>query len=567
MQKFSTLIEPVILRAKTDPEKISIVFIPEKGQPEDISALKFHHNSLAYARALQKIGVKPEDLVILVLRNSPTLLYAFWGSLYLGAIVSIFPFLTEKLDPVIYQERVKILVTNSGAKVVITFPEFQQNLQELLHESGCRVLSTDDVPVEEENGSIETLWAEPDGNKIAFLQHSSGTTGLQKGVALSHRAVLNHLDSLGKAIDLSPEDSIVSWLPLYHDMGLIGGFVFPLVTGNPLIIMSPFHWVRDPKTLFQLISKYRATLCWLPNFAFNHCVRTIRERDFTGLDLSSMRAFINCSEPARLDSISSFIRTFSSLGVKPSKIAVSYGMAENTFAATQTRIGEMPRIDWVVTKALQEDRKAIVAEPDSPGSMPMVSCGSVIPRTEIAVVDSHGRHLSERQVGEFLIRSDCMLTGYYRRPELTKQMMIDGWFYSGDIGYIADGQIYVSGRKKDMIIVGGKNVFPQDIEAIANTVHGVHPGRAVAFGVFDEKLGSEKIILVCEQDDPNAGEDEKFHIERELRKRVVQQTEVTLGDVRLVEDRWLIKTSSGKIARSANRDKYLQFFSIENEDV
>lgn len=553
-----TLIQPVINRAQTDPQRNILIFIGEDGGEETLTALQFHRSTVDYARSLQGIGIGPEDLVVLVLKHSQVLLSAFWGALYLGAIPSIFPFLTEKLNPELYMQRVQTLVTHEGAKAVITFPEFKDELTKLLAEADCRVLSTDEVPAGRSEAGA-TFWQHPEGEKIAFLQHSSGTTGLQKGVALSHRAVLNQVESYRKAIQLTAEDIVVSWLPLYHDMGLIAGFVMPIVTGTPLVLMSPFHWIRDPKILLQAIDKHKGTLCWLPNFAYNHLARAVRPNYLEGIDLSSWRAAINCSEPAYAQSHRVFLEKFAPYGLRESALTVCYAMAENTFAVSQSQIGQAAGLDWVQIAPLQQERRAIPAEPESPGAMSVVSCGLPIEGTEVAVVDVDGQFLPERREGEIVIKSNCMLTEYYKRPDITAEAIVDGWYHTGDMGYIANGQVYISGRKKDMIIVGGKNIYPQDLEAIANHVTGIYPGRAVAFGLYDERMGSEAVVMVAEML-PEGERPEPAEIERDLRRQTVEQTEVTLSDVRLVEGRWLIKTSSGKIARNDNRQKYLGQF-------
>ena len=565
LPSYNTLTEAVIRRAEESPEARSVIFLHDDGSEHTIRAAEFHARNLAYAGALQRLGVGPEDLVILVLKHSETLLSAFWGAMYLGAIASIFPFLTEKLDPDLYKERVKALVTQEQARAVITFPEFKDELSALLADTGCEVLSSDEALYPSKGSGYEPSINFVSGEKIAFLQHSSGTTGLQKGVALSHRAVLNQVRAYSVSIDLRTDDVVVSWLPLYHDMGLIAGFVMPLVAGVPLVLMSPFAWVRSPKLLLQAASAHRATLTWLPNFAYNHSVRGIRERDMEGVDLSSLRAVINCSEPVRHDSQQTFLQRFAPYGLQESALSACYAMAENTFAVTQTPTGQPPRVDWVLTGVLQSEKRAepaplaepVEARPVSPeGVTPMVSCGLPIPGTEVRIVDPQRKALPERQVGEVALRGDCMLSGYYHRADATAQAIHAGWYFTGDMGYMADGELYISGRKKDMIIVGGKNVFPQDLEAIANSVPGLYPGRSVAFGVVDERMGSETIVMVCELEDETAGEDACSAIERELRQRIVKQTEIALNDVLLVGHRWLIKTSSGKIARGDNRQKY-----------
>lgn len=559
-----TLTQSIIQRAQTDPAHRALVFMSDDGRVEHISAARFHTEASQYALALQASGVQENDLVILVLQHSQTLLFAFWGAMYLGAIASIFPYLTEKLDPAIYLEQVRQLVTHSKARAVITFPKFKGELTALLAEAGATVLSTADISQAQTDLPRTALWPAFSADKIAFLQHSSGTTGLQKGVALSHRSVLNQIHAYSEAIQLNAQDVVVSWLPLYHDMGLIAGFVMPLVCGAPLVLMSPFKWVRDPKVLMQAIHKQRGTLCWLPNFAYNHSARTIRPRDMEGIDLSSMRAFINCSEPVHLDSHRVFLNKFGPYGLREQALSTCYAMAENTFAVTQHPAGEQAHVDWVNTRALQEQRLAQPApeaaseQPGSTGSTPMVSCGFPISGTQICVMDELGRRLPDRRVGEIALRSDCMLSGYYLRPEVTAQALRDGWYYTGDMGYIADGALYITGRKKDLIIVGGKNIYPQDLEAIANITPGIIPGRSVAFGLYDESLGSENIVVVCEVENGAYSDDEYKAIEMDLRRRVVQRSEVALTDVRLVGERWLIKTSSGKISRSANRDKYVK---------
>jgi acyl-CoA synthetase (AMP-forming)/AMP-acid ligase II len=388
---------------------------------------------------------------------------------------------------------------------------------------------------------------------IAFLQHSSGTTGLQKGVALSHRAVLNQLASYSDAIALNEDDVIVSWLPLYHDMGLIAGFLLPLVQGVPLVLMSPFDWAKHPALLFRAIHEHHGTLCWLPNFAYNHCARRIRPRDLEGLSAASMRMFINCSEPVYAESHTLFLERFASLGITPEMLTVSYAMAENTFAVTQTPPGETPHVDIVDRATLEEH---LVAQPTESGAhaVAKVSCGKPITNARVRVLDDSGNPPPERHVGELAVHSDCMLTGYYQRADLDP--FKEGWYLTGDRGYIADGEVYIVGRSKDLIINAGKNIYPQDIEALVNTIPGVHAGRAVAFGVPDMREGTELIAVVAEVETEAA--DERQTIDRAIRQTVAQGSTVTVSYVKLVDSRWLIKTSSGKIARGANREKWLR---------
>jgi fatty-acyl-CoA synthase len=552
-----TLVQPVVERARQQPQQPALIFIHDDGQEETISAGQFHQEATAYAAALRQIGIRKGELVVLVLQHSRVLLSAFWGALYLGAVPSIFPFLTEKLDSAVYKERLHALITRAEVQAVITYPAFQEELQALLGKAGCQVLSTEDVP-ETAVSPSQTIAYPTNADQLAFLQHSSGTTGLQKGVALTHRAALNQIHAYSQAIALQPDDVVVSWLPLYHDMGLIAGFVMPIVTGVPLVLLSPFRWVRDPKSLLWAIHQHKGTLAWLPNFAYNHTVRSVRQRDLAGLDLSRWRMAINCSEPVRYDSHELFRQHFSAYGFRKNALATCYAMAENTFAVTQSPPQQSPDVDWVNRQKLQQGT-AVPMPSDTDQVTPVVSCGIPITGTEVGIINETRQWLPQRQVGEIVIRSDCMLNGYYQQPEITQEAFWGDWYCTGDMGYLADGQLYVTGRKKDLIIVGGKNIYPQDVEAIANSVPGIYPGRIAAFGMQNQRLGTEEIVMVCElmADTNPTGIQE---IERELRRRVVQELDVTLADVRLVEKRWLLKTSSGKVARSANRQKYLELF-------
>ena len=551
---YRTLIEPIVERALHRPDHPSVVLVSEDGSEETVTASQFLANAADYAAALRSAGIQPRDIVVLVMRQSKELLSALWGALYLGAIPSIFPFLSEKLDRTLYMEQVRVLVAHSGARAVIAFPEFKPDLAALLEGVPCRILATDEVRRE---SGVETPPPphEATPESVALLQHSSGSTGLQKGVALSHRAILNQVRSCGRALALSADDVIVSWMPLYHDGGLIAGCIIPLVTGVPLVLISPFHWVRDPKVLFHAVHRHRGTITWLPNFAYNHCARNVRESDLAGLDLSRWR-LVNAAEPARWDSHRLFLERFGPYGLKEGALTVAYGMAEATLIVTATPINEPPHVDWVETRALHEGR-AVPAAPEAAGSTPMTSCGFPIEGAEIGIVDDEGRRVPERHLGEVVLRASSLFSGYHLRPDLDAKVLRDGWYFTGDMGYLADGQLYVPGRKDDLIIVGGKNIYPNDLEAIANEVPGVRPGRAVAFGVPDPELGTNEAVMVCEVDSA-AGPERTRRIESELRRRIAQQTEVTLHDVRLMDRPWLIKTSSGKLARAANREKYLR---------
>jgi len=374
-------------------------------------------------------------------------------------------------------------------------------------------------------------------------------------VALSHQAVINQLENYSKHIHLTKADIFISWLPLYHDMGLIACWLMPILMGNLLVLMSPFDWIRAPYRLLQAVSKYKGTLSWLPNFAYNFCAQKIRDRDLEGVDLSTWRLISNCSEPMRWESHQLFYERFQGLGLRYETLGTCYAMAENVFAVSQGGINTPVVYEDIDRETLQIKKVAQAALPGQT-MVRMLGTGKVIQNTRIRIIDAKGHNLPDRQVGEVALQSDCMLTGYYHRTDATEKAFLNGWFLTGDLGYLVDGELFITGRKKDLIIVGGKNVFPQDLELLAYEVPGVHTGRASAFGLFNDATGTEDVVMVAEVDMDDAAERQK--IADGIRLIVTRGSAVALRYVHLVKHPWLVKTSSGKTARSANRDKFLK---------
>ncbi len=540
------------------PERVCMVLQHSGQEDRKVTYRELLEGANAYARSLQAAGIQPGEVVILILQHGSDLVFSFFGAVLHGAIPSIMPFLTEKLLPERYRADLASLVSITRPAAIITYPEFEEEVRAALHpgDSVRAVLLSDQVeaPSAPDFEHLEGLRRTP--QDIVLLQHSSGTTGLQKGVALSHQAVFNQLAAYQQALHLDPEqDVIVSWLPLYHDMGLIAGFLQPVLTRTLLVMMSPFEWVRAPQRLLTAVSQYRGTLSWLPNFAYNFCAQKIRDRHLEGVDLSSWRAVINCSEPVRYESHRAFLERFAPHGFRPQALAASYAMAENVFGVTQGGIDAPLTVDIIDREAFQVERVARPCD-DGEGALKMVSCGRPLSNTQVRILSAEGQELPERHVGEVALQSDCMLTGYYNRPDETAKAFRDGWYLTGDYGYLADGELYVSGRKKDLIIVGGKNIYPQDLENLAMSVPGVHAGRVSAFGVDNPEAGTEDVVIVAEVDSEDPQEREQ--IADGIRQAVTRGSAVALRSVYLVGPQWLVKTSSGKNARLANRDKFLK---------
>jgi len=539
------------------PERIA-VYLQFAGRDDlSLTCDQLLRGASAYARTLEREGIQPGEVVVLILQHGEDLVYSFWGAILHGAIPSIMPFLTEKLSPERYRADLSALVSVTKPSAIVTYPDFETEVNAALQEGASvrSVIVTDRVEPQKDFDfhSLKGFQRKPDD--IVLLQHSSGTTGLQKGVALSHQAVANQLNSYGRSLVVTDNDVIVSWLPLYHDMGLIAGFLMPILSGIPLVLMSPFDWVRAPYKLFLAISKYRGTLTWLPNFAYNFCAQKIRDRHIEGVDLSSLRAVINCAEPVRWESHIAFHEHFKHYGLKFEVLQTSYAMAENVFGVTQSRLGSIPVVEEIDREGFMVERVA-KSPLDGRPAMKMMSSGQPLENVKVKVVDENGNEVPERVIGELALKSDCMLTGYFHRPDLTEKAFRDGWYLTGDFGYISNGEVFVSGRKKDMIIVGGKNIYPQDLESLTHEVPGVHAGRSVAFGMFDEAQGTEEVVIIAEVDSENAMEQQK--IADLIRQHVTKNSAIALRYVKVVGPKWILKTSSGKTARSANKEKFLR---------
>ena len=550
----TTILGRVLEFAEREPDRLFANVWDARRTVERVTYGAYVREAAGIARRLSEEGLVPGEVAVVILKSGAPLMAAWLAPQLIGAIPTIFPWPTEKLDRAYYAATVASLLKICGASVLMTTRDLVDTVAPLAADAPRlrRIVPLDDV------GPAPTL---PDVSRelrenadaIAILQHSSGSTGLQKGVALSSRAVMNQIENYGKVMPARPDDRIANWLPLYHDGGLVPGFLQPLLRGVPLSILSPIDWVHDPVLLLEAITRDRVTHCWQPNFAYNFLATKIPDARLEGIDLSSVRVLVNMAEPVRLSSHELFLRRFERYGIRPLALQTLYGMAENTAAATQSDPSRPVTVDRVDRAALSDERRAV---PPRPGGFPlaMLSSGAPIPGTEIVILGEDFARLPDRHVGEIALRSDCMLTEYFHRPDLTAKAFHDGWYLSGDYGYLAGGELFVTGRKKDLIIVAGKNIYPQDLEFIADGIRGVHPGRSVAFGIENESTGTEDVVVLVE---PEPGADAADVAER-VRTAVARGSDVVARDVLVVPPMWLIKTSSGKISRSRCREKYLK---------
>lgn len=510
-------------------------------------------------------GLEAGDRVVIILQHSIDIYTAFLGALLGGFVPAMFAFPSPKHSETAYFTTIGDLIDSAAPRLLVVYPELGNRLFDIGNlGSQVKILFPADASM---IGGIKHIKPVLQPDDIAFLQYSSGTTGLKKGVAISHRALLWQIEAYSSTLSLRDDDVIVSWLPLYHDMGLIACLFLPFVKKIPLVAMSPFDWVRRPAMLLDALTQYRGTLCWLPNFAYNFLASNIQDEGIRQFKLSHVRGVVNCSEPLMTESHQLFMERFASCGLRPEALAVSYAMAENTFAVTSGGFG-VPLVEDVVDGiAFARTGEAIPAglAVNNADTRRFVSSGRPLPHTEIRIINVDGASLGERQIGEIAIRSPSLLSEYYHNTDATSAAIRSGWLHTGDLGYLTKGELFVTGRKKDLIIVGGQNIYPHDVETIVNKVPGVYPGRCVALGVRNKDTGTENLVILAEVDsDARKPEDD---IVADIYNAVASTTDAVPSDIRLLPHMWLVKSSSGKIARQANLERYLEMLTTETSST
>jgi acyl-CoA synthetase (AMP-forming)/AMP-acid ligase II len=388
-----------------------------------------------------------------------------------------------------------------------------------------------------------------------FLQFSGGTTGAQKAVVVTAPMLTVQLELLRENLGFSESDCVASWLPMYHDMGLIACLWLPLWHGAPSVQLSASDWLMSPELLFQFMDRYRGTFCWLPNFAFSYLADQ-RQRMRAAYSLGHVRGWINCSEPVRLRSIRSFAESFSDWGIEMGSLQASYAMAENVFAITQTPLGIPPKT--IPRDRLRHRTAAFEKLAFDLIDEVYVSSGPALRGMQLRVMDSAQCACSDGQPGEIQIRTESLFAGYWGREGFLRNSLSgDGWYATGDYGFQIDGDLFVIGRLKDIVIIGGQNVFPEDVEAVVNTIAGIYPGRVVAFGVEDKQYGTESLAVVAEV----RGEFEKEavrRLEREIQRLVFSAIGIPPRYAAVVPERWIVKSTAGKISRRDTRRRFLE---------
>ncbi|WP_437525461.1 fatty acyl-AMP ligase [Sorangium sp. So ce726] len=514
--------------------------------------------SARFGGALQALGLHKGDRVALILPDNADFIFAFLGAIRAGVIpVPIYPPTgLGKLTG--YLENTLHIVAKSGAKVLLTSGEIKRmlgtiqaqapELEQIVAVEGLRGAREELKPVKVEL------------DDVCFLQFTSGSTSRPKGVVLTHAnlaANVRAIVDLGLAVRESV-DTGVSWLPLYHDMGLIGFVIAPLYYVNTITFLPPLLFLKRPVRWLETITRHRGNVSFGPNFAYALCVKRIREQEMAGLDLSTWRVAGCGAEPIRADNLRAFAEKFAPVGFDEKAFVCSYGMAESTLAVSFSALGAGLQTDAVDGETLWKEGKATPVPAEGEGASSLVQCGSAFEGHEIAAFASDdaesARPLGDREVGELRLRGPSVMPGYFNDPDLTKEAFAGGWLRTGDLGYLAEGKVYICGRSKEVIIVNGRNYYPQDLEWEASRVSGVRKGNVIAFGTMKPHNDRERVVIVFET--PASDEQEKQALKGEVRRVVQQAMGLTVDDVVAVGAGILPKTSSGKLQRSKTRELY-----------
>ncbi|MGB9366945.1 MAG: AMP-binding protein [Xanthobacteraceae bacterium] len=507
----------------------------------------------AVAQGLISRDIVPGDRIAMMLPTSTDFFASFFGILYAGAVpVPIYPpARMAQLEE--HMRRQIVILNNAGAKMLITVPEGRK-LAVLLRSQVETLKSVETVTTLSAERSEHALPPLNDPEALGLMQYTSGSTGDPKGVMLTHWGLLENVRSMGHAMEASSKDIFVSWLPLYHDMGLIGAWLGCCYFGARLYVMSPISFLVRPATWLWTMHKYRATFSGGPNFAYELCASRIPDEDLQGLDLSALRFMVNGAEPISPQTLRKFTDRFEKHGMNRGVPSPSYGLAENCVGLCFPPFGRGPKIDRIKREQLAKRGYAEPAGPDDQDAFEVVACGHPIEKNDVRIVDDAGHELGERQEGRLEFRGPSMTKGYFRSEEKTRALFNDGWINSGDRAYIAGGDIHITGRVKDIIIRAGRNTYPHEIEEQISAIPGIRKGGVAAFGSPDPQTGTERLIVMAETKEANP--EARAQLIAAAHEVVTAIAGSAADDIVLVPPRGVPKTSSGKVRRSSAKELY-----------
>lgn len=549
----ASLVDILLLHGEQSPDKAHIYFQNEEGGNDIITYGVLLNSALQVARGLRELGLNEGDTVAIMQPTHPKFFYTFFGILLAGGIpVPIYPPFRKHLLEAYAKTEARIL-RNAEVRILVTF-EQAENLSLILKSfvPSLKHVTTADELMKSE---ILTTPFHAKSNHFAFIQYTSGSTADPKGVLLTHYNLLSNIHAYGKAIKVTQNDVAVSWLPLYHDMGLIGMWLGSLYFGVPLVLLTPFSFLNHPERWLWAIHSHRGTLSGAPNFAYELCIRKIDPSLIEGLDLSSWRMAANGAEKVYPRTLDAFAKKFAPYGFKRNAILPVYGLAESTVALTIPPIDRDFLIDTIDRKKFEEERIAAPIANEN-NALSFVSCGMPIENHQVRIVNDDNQELPERRVGNLQFRGPSTMQGYYHNTKATQAIYHDGWLDSGDLAYQANSEFYITGRRKDLIIKAGRNLYPAEIEELVGGIEGIRQGCVVAFGTVDTKRNTEELVIVAEVREKYQSQQQAV-IDR-VHETISTSLDVVPDKVILVAPHVVPKTSSGKLQRAACKTMYLE---------
>ncbi len=556
-QAADTVVDALEWHASRTPDRVHMRLREEDGVETPLTYGWLWQASTAIANGLTARGLGRRETVAIMLRTERAFFPAFIGTLMAGCVpVPLYPPVrADRIEE--YAERQVGILRNASARLLITFTAVERLAAVLVARvpTLAGVVTADSVTESAASRSPVPWRPRRPGDEPALIQYTSGSTGSPKGVLLSHANLLANIRALQAALAFRSDDVVASWLPLYHDMGLIGAWLGTLYVGAPLVLMPPLAFLARPVRWLRALHDHRGTVSPAPNFAYDLCSRRIRDDELTGLDLSPVRRLLNGSEAVHPETLERFAARFAAYGLQPAALCPVYGLAECSVGLTAPPVDRGPRLDRVNRRDLQEGGRA---EPvaDGDAALRIVSCGHPLPGHEVRVVDASGARVAERREGHVEFRGPSATAGYYRNPAATRELIgADGWLATGDLGYLADGELFLTGRRKDLIVKGGRNLHPHEAEEVAGRVAGVRAGCVAAFGITDRERGTERFVVLAET--RLTGAAERARLEHTVTKRIAVALGVPPDLVVIRSPGAVLKTSSGKIRRAATREAYL----------
>ncbi len=548
----ATLIDVVEWHVRTHSERPHLVFWTDAGEEPTATYGELAEAAKRVARGLRRWGLEPGERAALMLPTGRGFFESFLGILYAGGVpVPIYPPMRiSQLED--HLRRQAGILESAQAAILITVAEARP-VAGLLRTLG-QYLRGVETPEALRTGDDFALPAPTKAADTALLQYTSGSTGNPKGVVLSHANLLSNIRAMGLAMEVGSDDIFVSWLPLYHDMGLIGAWLGSLYFAAPLVIMSPLAFLTRPARWLWAIHRHRATLSAAPNFAFELCLRKVDDEEINGLDLSSLRMVANGAEAVVPSTIRRFTERFGRHGFRPEAMAPVYGLAENSVGLAFPPQGRPPIIDRVRRDRLTRRGEALPAAADDPDAAEFVACGRPLVGHQIRILGATGHELSERREGRLQWCGPSATRGYFRNAEETRSLLDGAWLDSGDLAYVADGDVYITGRVKDIIVRAGRNIYPHEVEAVVGEIDGIRRGCVALFGSIDPKTGTERIVLLAETRETD--ETALTRLRDSASQAATDLLEMPPDEVVLAPPHTVPKTSSGKLRRAAARDVY-----------